>query len=367
MTGSDRKPDANHAADSQPPAPRGWRRLGKRARIILCIGLLAAALLVGGRALWHHWLYRPPEPGPAVIFRVPRGASAHDIARDLQRAGLVRHARAFVREVRRLSRAEHLQAGYYELTPGMTVRALVEKIASGDTLTQTFTIPEGFTILKIARRLARDGIVNEQRFVAVASDGGIAADLGIDVPDGATCEGYLFPETYTVEYGASEQQIVQTMLREFQRQTGPLAQEMAASELGAHGVVILASMIEGEAMLDEERPIIAGVYYNRLRRDMLLECDATIVYAWALAGETKTRLLYRDLEIDSPYNTYKHRGLPVGPICSPGLASIIAALRPDANDFLYYVARGDGSHIFTRSYAEHLAAIRGIRAARRGS
>jgi UPF0755 protein len=338
--------------------------LAERRIVVAVAVVLVAGAAVGGWAAWHYWLYAPPPPGAAVIFRVRPGASAGEIAADLKRAGLVRHARAFAREVRKRGLTQRLRAGYYQFTRGMSVRELADKIAAGDTLKQTFTVPEGYTVRKIARRLGERKIATRERFIAAASDARLAREVGLTLPAGASCEGYLFPETYVVEYATPEDELVRIMLREFQRRTDPLAKEMAASRLGPRGIIILASMIEGEAMLDDERPVIAGVYYNRLRRGMRLECDATIVYAWALAGETKTRLLFRDLEIDSPYNTYKHDGLPTGPICNPGMASIQAALQPDHNDYLYYVARGDGSHIFTRTHAEHLAAIRSVRAAR---
>jgi len=178
-------------------------------------------------------------------------------------------------------------------------------------------------------------------------------------PAGESLEGYLLPETYEFAYGTAAEDLVRRMVEELDRQfVKPNADAIAASKLSLHEIVTLASLVEREAKVAADRAKIAGVLTNRLSRGMKLQCDATVQYA---LGEHKPRLTFADLKVDSPYNTYLHAGLPPGPIACPGIASLRAALQPERTDALFYVARPDGSHVFTRTYEEHLAAIAQIR------
>lgn len=227
------------------------------------------------------------------------------------------------------------------------------------------TIPEGFTLQQIADRLDEKGIVDRKTFLAAARSPAVISSLGadFDLPHD-TLEGYLFPDTYRFQPRTPAAQILQEMVLNFSaRFARPYQQEVARSEYSLHQIVTLASLIEREAKVPEDRARIAGVLENRLKRNMRLEVDATVLYA---LGYHKPRVLYRDLEVRSPYNTYRHKGLPPGPIANPGLLCLIAALHPEPNDDLYYVAQPNGKHLFSRTLAEYEAAKRLVRLERKG-
>jgi len=226
----------------------------------------------------------------------------------------------------------------------------------------TVTIPEGFTIAQIAQRLAQVGLDEEQRLRTAATAPAIEKALQLELPDGLrSAEGYLFPETYNFALGTTADQVVARMVEEFETRfvKGPWQAVPAEARWGSlHEVVTLASLVEEEAQIESERPLIAGVLRNRLQRGMRLECDATVLYA---LGEHRARLTRKDLQVDSPYNTYRHTGLPPGPIYNPGLACLQAALTPAQTEYLFYAARGDAGHISSRTYEQHLAAIGTVR------
>jgi UPF0755 protein len=263
--------------------------------------------------------------------------------------------------VRRWGLAGKLKAGYYRLAPTMSAREIAEKIASGEVATEKVTFPEGFTVRQIAERLAEKGLCSEQDFLAAAIP---ANASGVPLPTGnslsaQSLEGYLFPATYVFEYGRKPSALVREMTGAFRsRVVQGMSDDLAHSGRTLHETVTVASMIEREAKVEKDRPLIASVIYNRLKKGIPLQIDATVLYA---LGEHKERITGKDLQVDSPFNTYGHKGLPPHPICNPGEASIRAALRPAKTDYLYYVARPDGSHAFTKTYAEHLKAIRAIR------
>ncbi|MFQ6132538.1 MAG: endolytic transglycosylase MltG [Armatimonadota bacterium] len=329
--------------------------------------LFMMALLTGAALGMVWWTWRSLQPianhGERVIFEVEEGQNLRQIARELQGAGLISNARVFCWGVERWGLAEQLKHGHYELAPSMSPRAIAEKIARGEVVVRKVTIPEGFTIDQIAARLEAEEVCEAESFAKLARYESFDELMGMERPKSGW-EGYLFPKTYTMPYRAKARVAITMLLEQFLAEIEPLRPAIEQGKLGLHGVVTLASLVEREARLDEERPVIASVYYNRLDRGMKLQCDATVVYAWARRGVQKTRLLYSDLTIDSPYNTYMHPGLPVGPIASPGLKSLEAAVHPDTTDYLYYVARGDGSHVFTKTEAQHEAAKRRVRAGR---
>jgi len=219
------------------------------------------------------------------------------------------------------------------------------------------TIPEGYTVTQIEEILAEKGIVDRTRFrEALKSEDFSLPYLSPAPRDPRHLEGFLFPATYEFPAGLAEKEIIGLMLQRFDAVLTPeLQRRSQAMGLSVREVVTLASLVEREARLDEERPIIAAVFLNRLRRGMRLESCATIQY---ILGKQKEKLTYRDLQIPSPYNTYLHDGLPPGPIANPGLASIKAVLYPAEVDYLYFVARGDGSHYFSRTLGEHQTAAR---------
>ncbi|HEY8552329.1 MAG TPA: endolytic transglycosylase MltG [Thermaerobacter sp.] len=341
-------------------------RIGRRG-----VGLVAAGTLVllAGAAGWAYGAYlhalEPPRPGSsdAVVVRVPQGASTAEIAELLHRRGLIRHPLAFRLLARAHGRDGRLKAGVYRLSPGMAADAVLDKLARGDVLTARFTIPEGWTVDQIVDHLVARGLVERDAFRA-ALDRAAATwpYLPRDEADRAALkeplEGYLFPDTYRVpvdERGrvTDPDQVVRMMLDRFREVFGPEEEARARRQgLTVHQVVTLASIVEREARVAEERPLIAAVYRNRLERGMSLDADPTVLYA---LGRTSGALSRRDLQVASPYNTYRNPGLPPGPIGAPGRASLQAVLHPADVDYLYFVLSPDGSgrHRFARTLAEH--------------
>lgn len=244
-----------------------------------------------------------------------------------------------------------IKAGRYEIKGGLSSYELLQLLVHGKTKVEWVTIPEGLPARDIAGIVSRRLEVDSTKFLSLVNDSSLVRSLGIETN---SLEGFLFPETYGWHWGMSEEQILRTMVAEFNRQvTDSLRRAVSRSGYSFIELLTLASIIEGEAMVDSERVIISGVYHNRLKRGMLLQADPTIQYI--VAGRPR-RLLNRDLEIDSPYNTYKYAGLPPGPINNPGLASIVASIFPADVQYLYFVAAGDGSHTFSRTLSEHLKA-----------
>ena len=285
-----------------------------------------------------------------MIVPIPRGSSAGDIGRILAAHKVIRSSLGFTLMARATGRSKGLKPGAYLLSPSMTPLEVMAKIANGDVCARWVTFPEGFTVRQMAERLAAEGFGNADRFLQMALYGGSSLTSSFHRPN-SSLEGYLFPDTYLIPLGGSEEALIQEMLDCFDRKVvETLAAAMAKSDMSLHEVVTLASLIEREARIPKDRALISAVLRNRLRRGMRLECDATVLYA---LGRHKNRVFYKDLDVDSPYNTYRYPGLPPGPIANPGLACIEAALHPAQADYLYYVARPDGSHIFSHSMAEH--------------
>jgi UPF0755 protein len=233
---------------------------------------------------------------------------------------------------------------------------LIDALTEGRGLVHTFTIPEGYSINDMVSTIATATGVSSDSLLAATRDSTLVRSVGSQVP---TLEGYLFPDTYTFPAGTSADAIVRSLVRRFEDVWQPEWNErLSALALTRHELVTLASIVEKEARKSEERPVIAAVYLNRLKRGMRLQADPTVLYA---LGRHVDRVLYRHLEIDSRYNTYRYAGLPPGPIASPGKAALEASLNPANVPFLYFVAHPDGHHEFRTTFAEHAAAIRAVR------
>ena len=319
---------------------------------------LGVALAVGlGLYLWVNAQVKPVGPGEARVIHIPTGAGTGEILTRLEGQGLIRNAFACRVGLERWHLAGRLQAGYYELSPTMSAREITERIASGKQATVKVTFPEGFTVKQIAERVAEKGLMQADAFLAEATPATVVGS-GFEVK-GDSLEGYLFPATYVFEYGSTPEDVIWQMAEGFRARVAVgMADDLRRSKRSLADIVTIASLIEREARIGKDRPLISGVIHNRLRKGMRLQVDATVLYA---LGEHKGRVTYEDLKVDSPFNTYRHKGLPPHPICNPGEASIRAALRPAKTEYLFYVARPDGSHVFTRTYAEHQQAIRAIR------
>lgn len=321
------------------------------------------ALILGGGVFYPVYscfqpLQRRPQP---KLVDIPEGASLDRIAHLLAQQGVIRQAWAFSWLARRQGRARVLHPGRYLLSPHQTPQTILEQLVAGNVIVVKITFPEGFTLEQMAARAQDQGLGRAARYRELASRE--AASFGVKgLPHGHSLEGYLFPDTYQLPWGADERALIRLQVDRFEEVWAEL-EKRYPSQKSRHEVVTLASLIEREAKVEADRRLIAGVLHNRLTRGWRLEVDATVLYA---LGQHKARLLYQDLQVDSPYNTYRHSGLPPGPIANPGRASLEAALNPAPTDCLYYVARPDGSHLFSRTLADHNRAKQQIRQASKG-
>lgn len=329
-----------------------------KRKILLFSAIILAAIAAG---LFFSLLTPNSEKEQWKIVAISPRASLLGIANQLTEEHLLSASgkSAFVVMSVLSGKARKLQPGRYRLSPSQSAWEILKWLAEGKVYVFRITIPEGFTLNQIGALLESEGIGTKQEFAVLTArnDGAFSSIVPKDSP---SLEGYLFPDTYEIDGRQGQLDIVSKMLARFDEVVwqGLFKTNRNAGGLSRHQIITLASLVEGEAKLPAERPIIAGVLLNRLRKNMKLECDATVQYA---LGERRTRLTYRHLEVSSPYNTYLISGLPPGPICSPGKASIEAALHPAATPFLFYVARPDGSHIFSRTFSQHQAAISQIR------
>lgn len=297
------------------------------------------------------------SPGTgSVRVTIPTGSTFGTAVDSLARAGVISSPRFFSFYASAKHRDRSLKAGTYVFQRGASWNDVLDALTRGKGLVHTVTIPEGFALSSIAPLLGRALSVSPESVIVAASDSALRRRLDIPTP---TLEGYLFPDTYTFAEGTTPEEAVRVLVAQFEKVWKPewdaRLQELAMSR---HDIMTLASIVEKEARLGEERPVISAVYHNRLKRGMLLQADPTVQYA---LGRHVDRVLYKDLEVDSRYNTYKHAGLPPGPIASPGAASIQAALYPANVPFLYFVAHPDGHHEFRQTFAEHTQAREQIR------
>ena len=290
--------------------------------------------------------------GPTVRVTVPVGATMQSAADSLASAGVVGSPKAF-RLYAKLRRGDRtIRAGTYELRKDASWSSVLASLRSGKGIVNTVTVPEGFTLAQTEAILASKLSLPIDSIRAATRDSALLQRLRVSRPD---LEGYLFPDTYFFPPGTTARAAVQAMARRFEQQWKPeWTARLDTFAISRHEVVTLASIVEKEAKLPQERPIIASVYWNRLRRGMLLQADPTVQYA---LPEYQTRLLYRHLAVRSPYNTYRYTGLPPGPIAAPGEASIVATLYPADTKFLYFVAYPDGHHEFRVTAAEHEKAV----------
>ncbi len=327
-----------------------WQSSLKILGRLFCIGLvlgLAAAVA----ASWAILPLQNPRLAAASIVRISPGASGSDIAALLKEQGIIRSELAFSMAVRLLGLEQNLKAGYYQLSPGMDLLKVMKHLEAGQVATVRVTIPEGLTLDAIADRLAAQGVVNRERFLTLVRDDSLiyGDNSPIEKPT-RSLEGYLFPDTYVFALNQPEEEVIKRMVHRFVQVVEPLKETASPPEgFTWHDIITLASIIEKEVMVPWEAPLVSAVFWNRLRINMPLQSDPTVQFIL----EEPRKLYYSDLATDSPYNTYKYKGLPPGPIASPGLNSIKAALEPADVDYLYFVAKGDGTHAFSRTFQQH--------------
>lgn len=324
--------------------------------IAILFAFLVLALIVAVSV--GYWIERPIALSAPSEIVVSSGDRTHEIAAKLDSAGLIRSPMAFRWLARWQKIDRHLRPGKYRFEGYVCLSDVLETLHDGRAVTVSVTIPEGWTISWMAPYLAAQLGFSADSFLTLAHDSALIATWA---PGAARLEGYLWPETYNYFWGVLPREVLDDMLQQAKQfYADSLALRATALGMSRHEVLTLASMIETEAADGNERTLISGVFHNRLREGWLLQCDPTVVYA--IGGLTNGRVLQdTDLTIDSPYNTYRYAGLPPGPICNPGSASILAALYPAPTDAMYFVADGRGSHKFSRTLSEHNTARAQVR------
>ncbi len=329
----------------------------------LVAGLVAIALLlaaaVGGYAYYTYQKAHQPFKGYAeeeIFFTIKSGDSSTSVARALTAAGILIEERLFLQALWLRKAGGRLQAGEYRFSEPISTFEVIDRLVRGDVYYLSVTIPEGLTVSETASLLADKGLGELEAFQAAFVRTDLIASLD---PEATNLEGYLFPETYRLPRRPVPQDVARAMVSRFEQVFDESHQEKAEElELSIREVVTLASIVEKETGQAEERPLIASVFWNRLRRGIALQSDPTIIYEMKLRGVYEGNLRRSDLELESPYNTYRIRGLPPGPIASPGRGSIDAVLDPPETRFLYFVSKNDGSHHFSTTLREHSAAVR---------
>jgi len=318
--------------------------------------LILLVVLAAGIAAGYVWysIEKPYGTFPAdgLYVDIPHGASSRAVAHILKKAGVIRNSFAFEFYARRHPKRT-LEAGEYLFDHPLAGKEVFWKLANGQVFEQPFTVREGETIFDIARDLEAAKYMSADDFLTAAQDSSQIKDL---FPDARTLEGFLFPATYNLPKHAPAQEITGMMVRKFREAlANVLPNEDPATEppVSIGSVVTLASLVERETPKPDERPLVAGVFANRLAKNIPLQCDPTVIYALQMDDEYNGTLTLRDLRLNSPYNTYRNRGLPPGPIGNPGEVALRAALHPAQTDYLYFVANTQGGHFFAPTLAEH--------------
>ncbi len=331
---------------------------GRWRDIVIAFGL--TVVIIFAFVYYVFWMPNNYDDPKGKIVTIPRGASFRAVVDSLESVKAVQSRWAFQLAGRLLGYTKSIKTGKYLLVSGQSNLDILRDISIGKSrLIILVTIPEGWRIDKIARRYERDLGVDAGKILSLCHNEKFINEQGIQA---ASLEGYLLPETYSFYWQTDEQEILQRMFDGFKGfYTDSLLKQQEHLKVTQSEILTLASIVEAESSLDVERPVIAGVYWNRLKKRMRLEADPTIQYA---LGEGR-RLTYRDLDIDSPYNTYRRYGLPPGPINNPGKSAILATLFPQHHSYLYFVATGVGGHYFAKSYNDHQKNIRQYRRAQR--
>jgi UPF0755 protein len=323
----------------------------KRVILWLLLAVIIAAGVIGVRVALAEVHPYKGYAGDEQFVDIPPGTGPASIGRRLVEAGVVRDTIGFRFELLRSGTGRRLQAGEYRFDRPMTVRDVVAKIARGDVYLLPITFREGLTIREMAQLYESKGLGATAEFVAAAGDARLVHALDAEARD---LEGYLFPDTYAMPRQSTADQLIARMVAAFDKVLTPeLRAQAEARGLNVRELVTLASIVEKETGKAEERPLVAAVYSNRLRIGMGLQADPTVIYALQRADRYTGNLTREDLRFESPYNTYRYAGLPSGPIAAPGRASLEAAANPADVPYLYFVSRGDGSHVFATTLDEH--------------
>jgi UPF0755 protein len=342
-------------------ASKWGKRLGWRGFVILL------ATVAGAIGLWWYVgqaLQPVSAAGEPRSIQISPGTGTMQIAQTLEREGLIRNARVFTYYLKYKKQGDKFQAGEYVMTPGITVDAIIDTLNKGLIVKEQgikLTVPEGYTVRQIADKVNQQFGLDPAIFMQTAQQHtGFSAQSFAQIPNNpqlrSRLEGYLFPETYEWKKDIKVEEMIDQMMLELDKKLGLLpdnwSQTLSSQGHSFHQMMTIASLIEREAVLDEERPLISSVIHNRLKKGMPLQIDATVQY---LFEKPKDRLFEKDLQMESPFNTYLHSGLPPGPIASPSLASIKAAIFPADSPYLFYVTKKDGTkgHFFAETFEQH--------------
>ena len=316
--------------------------------------ILIFILIVGGGLYFGSRIFLPLQDesiGKPIFIKIDNGLSVKAIADSLKKYEIIKDADDFIFTTKLFGNVAKLKAGAYWLNRNLSPYKAMKLIVKGKISSVNIVIPEGFTSYEIASLFSKKLEIDSIKFIDLVNNPTFISSLNLNKN---SLEGYLFPNTYSFYWGITAEEVIKKLVNEFHHNfTDSLKNIVLEKGWSVRQILTLASIIEGEAMIDSERAIISAVYHNRLKKGILLQADPTIQY---IIPDGPRRLLKRDLAIDSPYNTYRYAGLPPGPVNNPGLKSIIAAIYPAQVDYLYFVAKGDGSHIFSRTLNEHLRA-----------
>ena len=315
-------------------------------------------MIVLACAAWFAWAaLLPVQPSQQTFVLLRPGWSTRHIARDLQRQGVIRSSTAFLM-VQYAKGLRTLKAGEYKFDQPASALDVWRRLVQGDVYARTVVVPEGFNIYDIAAAVEQAGLGPASDFVT-AAQGDLYLLRDVD-PSAKSLEGYLFPDTYQFTRIDSAHDIAAAMVHRFKQEAQKIG---LLGNADTHRIVTMASIVEKETAAPKERPMVAGVYYNRLEKHMALAADPSVIYAALLAGRYRGTIYASDLQFDSPYNTYKFPGLPPGPIANPGVASLEAAMHPAQTDFLYFVSDNNGHHRFARDLEEHARNVAAYRRA----
>ena len=310
---------------------------------------------------WLAWaLFVPVAPAEQKFVLLRPGYSTRRIGSELKNAGVIRSPYAFL-VWHYFHRGRSLKAGEYLFEHSADLREVHNRLARGDVYVHTVVVPEGFTIFDIARAMEESGLASSADFLKLAkSNTQLISDFD---PQAHSLEGYLFPATYQFTRTESLPDMIAVMVKQFRQAAGAIG---LSSGMDVHRIVTMASIVEKETAAPDERPMVAGVYYNRLSRGIALDADPSVIYAELLEGTYSGALHHADMQFNSPYNTYRHAGLPPGPIANPGRSALEAAMHPATTDFFYFVGDGSGRHRFSKSLEEHNRNVAALRRLMRG-
>jgi UPF0755 protein len=322
--------------------------MSKRLIIFIFAAPLFGVLLAAAKVYYtiQVWTYQ----GPTTTFEIRRGESFSKLNYRLSQRKLINSSRVFHRYCQVNGLIKKFKTGVYEINPDSNMVDIIGILTSGSGVTTSITIPEGKNLYEIGKILEKKGITTYEQFVSLAKSEDFALKLNIQA---STLEGYLYPDTYRFIPNTPASQVITSMVSTFKKKTGSL--DLSSTKLSPHELITLASMVEKETGASWERPRIAGVFYNRLKKGMRLQSDPTTIYG--IYENFNGNLRKKHLLAYTPYNTYKIKGLPIGPIANPGIKAIEAVLKPESHNYLYFVSKNDGTHIFSPNYKLHRQAV----------